>query len=197
MVNPRTGGWRRPWTASRGSLHQPAWPVQLSETPRKPTCCPLRAKAPLGHPGLHGLGLATTQQLPLLAAHRSIPPAGSSPRPHTALRSTASPCPQPRGGATYAPLGRAGLAAHPTLRLLFKTHGEPTLPTPLVSRSCWDRSGREMFRNSLPPLAFLSLEGTCPVPGGPALWKPRRFFPGVAWAVGTAALCHPESPGLK
>lgn len=141
MVNQLTDGWRRPWTASRGSLHQPAWPVQLSETTRKPTRHPSGAKAPLGHLDLHGLGPARTRQLP----HRSITPAGSSPWPHTALRSTASPAPGPTGCHVRTP-GQGGSLHTPPSDCYLKYTGSPPFLAPLVHYSCWDRSGREMLR---------------------------------------------------
>lgn len=110
MVNQLTGDWRRPWIASRGSLHQPAWPVQLSETHAHPPAIP-EGKGTAGPPGLARTGDP--------AAHHSItPPAGSSPRPHTALWSTASlsPATAPRVPPPHLWAG-ARCTSHPLIAI--------------------------------------------------------------------------------
>lgn len=192
MANQLTGGWRRPWTASRGSSRQPAWPVQLSETPHEATRHPLRAKAPLGYLGLHGLGPARSQQPPARGSAAQYYPRRQLAAAAHCLTEHRFPCPQTLAmrGATYAPPGEeGGSSPHvPPFYCYLKYTGKP----PFLPRRR-DRSGRGTFWISLPP-ASPSRGGTCPSPEGPALWKRRRFFPGVAWAVGTAALCRLEVP---
>jgi len=171
-ANQLTGGWRRAWTASRGSSRPPAWPAQLSEMPREATCPPRRAKAPRP-PGLAWTGPGNTPQ------HY---PAGSSPRPHAALRSTASPA---TGCHDRSPGPGRGDSPHtPPSDCYLNYAGSPLLLPPRQLR------GHVLgcSASSRLPLA----RGLCPVPGGPALWNPRRFCPGAAWAIGD---CCPLPPG--
>lgn len=99
MANQPTGGWRRPWTASRGSSRQPAWPVQLSETPHEATRHPSRPKAPLGYLGLHGLGPAGSQQPPARGSTAQYYPRRQLAAAAHCLTEHRFPCPQNAGRA--------------------------------------------------------------------------------------------------
>lgn len=99
MANQPTGGWRRPWTASRGSSRQPAWPVQLSETPHEATRHPSRPKAPLGYLGLHRLGPARSQQPPARGSTAQYYPRRQLAAAAHCLTEHRFPCPQNTGRA--------------------------------------------------------------------------------------------------
>lgn len=141
MANQPTGGWRRPWTASRGSSRQPAWPVQLSETPHEATRHPSRPKAPLGYLGLHGLGPAGSQQPPARGSTAQYYPRRQLAAAAHCLTEHRFPCPQNAGragchvGTPRRGRRGGGLAARPTLRLLFKIHEETALPAPAGRRT--------------------------------------------------------------
>lgn len=177
MANQRTGDWRRPWTASRGSLHQPAWPAQLSEKPHRATRYTLEDKGTAElHVGSQRLGPAngpahsSTAASPPPAARRgrTLPYGAPLPLP---------PAPAMRG-ATHAPTpGRGGARCtpHPSTAIENTQGSHPSC------YSCWDGSGRETHRIP-PPLAFLLL-------GPRALsWKDPHF--------GSDAVSFQKSPGL-
>lgn len=102
------------------------------------------------------------------------------------------PCPQhqPRGvPRTHPPLGEEGLAAHPTLRLLLKTHREATLRATAAGMGAAGR--RTGFLRLLPSCC----SGRVPFPGRTHTLEAMLFLSRsrLGWE-GTAALLPPGSP---
>lgn len=188
-VNQLTGDWRRPWIASRGSLHQPAWPVQLSETHAHPPATP-EGKGTAGPPGLARTG---DPAAPLPAAHHSItPPAGSSPWPHTALRSTASlSLATGPTGATCTPLGRGSLHIPPSDRYLKYPGSPPFLPPSSATAARTGVAGEvpDCSASSCLPLA----RGHAPCPGRTCTLETLLFLSRSCQGHGD---CSPLPPGV-
>lgn len=96
------------------------------------------------------------------------------------------PCGVPR---THPPLGEEGLAAHPTLRLLLKTHREATLRATAAGMGAAGR--RTGFLRLLPSCC----SGRVPFPGRTHTLEAMLFLSRsrLGWE-GTAALLPPGSP---
>lgn len=190
MVNQLTGDWRRPWIASHGSLHQPAWPVQLSETHAHPPAIP-EGKRTAGPPGLARTGdpAAPSRQ------HTTVltPPAGSSPRLHTALGSTEHRCPRPPTPRVPPPHHWAGGLLHiPASDRYLKYPGSPPFLPPLSATAA--RTGvagevPDFSASSCLPLA----RGHAPCPGRTCTLETSLFLSRSCQGHGD---CCPLPPGV-